>query len=117
MFWPRCRWTMSSADAPQPPLQASILLVDDNAANLLAMEGVLEPLGHRLVKARSGNEALKCLLQEEFALILMDVRMPDMDGFQTVALIKQRPRMVDIPVIFVSALARETEDIARGYQY
>ena len=97
--------------------RASILLVDDHPANLLALEAVLEPLGHRLVKARSGEEALRCLLKEEFALILMDVRMPDMDGFQTVAMIKQRPKMMDIPVIFVSAIARETEDISRGYSY
>jgi len=97
--------------------RASILLVDDHPANLLALEAVLEPLGHRLVKAQSGEEALRCLLKEEFALILMDVRMPDMDGFQTVALIKERPKMMDIPVIFVSAIAREAEDISRGYKY
>ena len=108
---------MGPLDDSDAPSRASILLVDDHAANLVALEAVLEPLGHRLVKARSGDEALRRLLQEEFALILMDVRMPDMDGFQTVAMIKQRPRMVDIPVIFVSALAREAEDIARGYQY
>jgi len=97
--------------------RASILLVDDNPKNLLALEATLEPLGHRLVSVRSGDEALRCLLREEFALILMDVRMPDMDGFQTVALIKQRPSMVDIPIIFVSALAREAEDISQGYRY
>jgi signal transduction histidine kinase len=99
------------------PANASILLVDDIPANLLALEAVLEPLGHRLVKARSGDEALRHLMQEEFALILMDVQMPDMDGFQTVALIKQRPKNVRIPVIFVTAIAKETEQISRGYQY
>jgi signal transduction histidine kinase len=108
---------MGDADGELPPSKASILLVDDNPANLLALEGVLEPLGHRLVKARSGEEALKWLLKEEFALILMDVRMPGLDGFQTVALIKQRPRMADIPVIFISALAREASDISTGYRY
>jgi signal transduction histidine kinase len=73
-------------------------LVDDHPANLLALEAVLEPLGHELVLAQSGEEALRCLLRQEFALILMDVRMPDMDGFQTVALIKQRPKMMDIDI-------------------
>ena len=102
---------------PEQPEQASILLVDDNPKNLLALEATLEPLGHRLVSARSGDEALRCLLKEEFALILMDVRMPDMDGFQTVALIKQRQSTVDVPVIFVSALAREAVDISQGYRY
>jgi signal transduction histidine kinase len=97
--------------------RASILLVDDHPANLLALEAVLEPLGHELVRAQSGEEALRCLLRQEFALILMDVRMPDMDGFQTVALIKQRPKMMDVPVIFVSAIAREAHDIGLGYQY
>jgi signal transduction histidine kinase len=99
------------------PLTASILLVDDRPANLLALEGVLAPLGHNLVLARSGEEALQQLLKQDFALILMDVQMPDLDGFQTVALIKKRERQKDIPVIFVTAIAKETEAIVRGYQY
>ena len=97
--------------------RASILLVDDVAANLLALEAVLEPLGHRLVKARSGEEALRHLMQEEFALVLMDVQMPEMDGFQTVALIKQRPKTVRIPIIFITAIAKEAKHISTGYQY
>jgi signal transduction histidine kinase len=97
--------------------RASILLVDDHPANLLTLEAVLEPLGYDLVRAQSGEEALRCLLRQDFALILMDVRMPDMDGFQTVALIKERPKMMDVPIIFVSASAREAQDISRGYQY
>jgi signal transduction histidine kinase len=97
--------------------RASILLVDDHPANLLTLEAVLEPLGYELVRAQSGEEALRCLLRQDFALILMDVRMPDMDGFQTVALIKERPKMMDVPIIFVSASAREAQDISRGYQY
>jgi signal transduction histidine kinase len=97
--------------------QASILLVDDIDANLVALTAVLEPLGYRLVTARSGDEALRRLLQEEFALILMDVQMPDMDGFQTVAFIKKRPKSENIPVIFVTAIAREAQDISKGYQY
>ncbi len=96
---------------------ASILLVDDIPANRLALKAVLEPLGHRLVTARSGEEALRLLLREQFALILMDVQMPEMDGFQTVALIKQRPKTLRIPIIFVTAIAKEVEHISKGYQY
>src|SRR5579859_6774805 len=98
-------------------LTASILLVDDRPANLLALQAVLEPLGHELVFARSGEEALRQLLRQDFALILMDVQMPDLDGFQTVALIKKRERQKDIPVIFIAAIAKEAQEIARGYSY
>jgi len=101
----------------EEPLTAAILLVDDRPANLLALEAVLEPLGHKLVLARSGEEALRQLLQQDFALILMDVQMPGLDGFQTVALIKKRERSRDIPVIFVTAIAREAQEIAKGYAY
>ena len=97
--------------------RASILLVDDIPANLLALEAVLEPLGYRLVKARSGDEALRHMMYEEFALVLMDVQMPEMDGFQTVALIKQRPKTVRIPIIFITAIAKEAKQISTGYEY
>lgn len=100
-------------DIPSP----SMLLVDDRAANLLALEGVLEPLGYRMVRASSGEEALKRILAEDFALILMDVRMPGLDGFHTVALIKQREKNIHVPVIFVSAVAKEAEEISKGYAY
>ncbi len=96
---------------------ASILLVDDRPANLLALEAVLEPLGPRLVKARSGDEALKRLMQDDFALILMDVSMPGLDGFQTVALIKQRPATASVPVMFMSAVARELHFVEQGFLY
>ena len=97
--------------------QASILIVDDRAANRSALEAVLEPLGHRLVQARSGDEALKHLLSEDFALILMDVSMPGLDGFQTVALIKQRPATASVPIMFMSAIARELHFIEQGFLY
>ena len=99
------------------PAQASILIVDDVPANLLAMKAVLEPLGHRLVTAGSGDEALRRLMNEEFALILMDVMMPAMDGYQTVALIKRRPKTEHVPIIFVSAIAKEVQHISKGYHY
>ncbi|SEL29393.1 PAS/PAC sensor hybrid histidine kinase [Stigmatella aurantiaca] len=100
-----------------PRSRASILMVDDHPSNLLALEAILEPLGQELVKATSGEEALKFLLQREFAVILMDVQMPGMDGFQTAALIKQRERTRTIPIIFLTALSRDAAHIFKGYEH
>jgi PAS domain S-box-containing protein len=94
---------------------ASILLVDDQEENLLALEAVLEPLGQRLVRATSGEEALAKLLREEFALILLDVQMPNMDGFQTATFIKGRAKTQHIPIIFLTALSKELHHMFRGY--
>jgi PAS domain S-box-containing protein len=102
-----------SADEVPP---AKLLLVDDRPENLLALSAVLEPLGQELVMARSGPEALKHLLTQEFAVILMDVQMPGMDGFETAELIKQRERTRHIPIIFVTALNRDERFIFQGYQ-
>ncbi|MFL5839210.1 MAG: SpoIIE family protein phosphatase [Thermoleophilaceae bacterium] len=95
--------------------QATILLVDDQEENLIALEAVLEPLGQRLVLARSGEEALGNLLKDEVALILLDVQMPDMDGFQTATVIKQREKTRHIPIIFLTALSKELHHMFRGY--
>jgi signal transduction histidine kinase len=100
-------------DVPPP----SILMVDDRDANLVALEAVLGPLGYRTVRATSGEEALACTSREDFAVILMDVQMPGMDGFQTVAMIKERKRGVHVPIIFVSALSNEAHHISKGYEY
>jgi len=94
---------------------ASILLVDDQVENLLALEAVLEPLGQRLVRAQSGEEALARLLREDFALILLDVQMPNLDGFQTASFIKRREKTRDIPIIFLTALSKELHHVFRGY--
>jgi PAS domain S-box-containing protein len=94
---------------------ATILIVDDREPNLLALEAVLEPLGEKLVKARSGREALRFLLHEDCALILLDVQMPDLDGFETAALIRERERTRYTPIIFVTAVRREEEEILKGY--
>jgi CheY-like chemotaxis protein len=93
----------------------SVLLVDDRRDNLLALEAILAPLGHRLVIAESGEEALKRLLVEDFALILLDVMMPGMDGFETAARIKQRERSRDIPIIFLTALTDDIGNAMRGF--
>src|ERR687889_715729 len=94
---------------------SAVLLVDDREENLLALEAVLEPLGCRLVAARSGEEALKALLQEEFAVILLDVQMPGLDGFQTAELIRGRERTRTVPIIFVTAISKEPHHVFRGY--
>src|SRR5690349_13030793 len=94
---------------------ATILIVDDREANLLALEAVLEPLNQRLVKVSSGYQALRFLLQEDCALILLDVQMPELDGFETAALIRERERTRYTPIIFVTAIRREEEHILKGY--
>jgi PAS domain S-box-containing protein len=95
--------------------QASILLVDDREENLLALEAVLEPLGHRLVSVTSGALALREILLSDFACILLDVQMPELDGFELAALIKERKRSQHIPIIFVTALSKDDRNVYRGY--
>jgi len=92
-----------------------VLLVDDRPENLVALEGILKPLGVRMVKARSGEEALLHLLRETFAVILLDVQMPRLDGLQTAELIKHREQTRHIPIIFITALSRETAYVFKGY--
>jgi PAS domain S-box-containing protein len=94
---------------------ASILMVDDRPANLLALEAILDPLEQRLVKVDSGEAALKKILEEDFAVILMDVRMPGMDGLRTIELIKQREQSARIPIILLTAVSIDSSDIAGGY--
>jgi CheY-like chemotaxis protein len=97
------------------PAPARILLVDDREENLLALEAILGGLGHELVRATSGPQALKHLLVDDFSLILLDVQMPEMDGYETAAHIKSRARTQDIPIIFLTAIDREAHQAYRGY--
>jgi PAS domain S-box-containing protein len=92
-----------------------VLLVDDKPENLLALRAVLEPLDLNLVDAHSGDEALKRLLEHDFAVILLDVQMPGMDGFETAEFIKKRERTKHIPIIFVTAISKESHHVFRGY--
>jgi signal transduction histidine kinase/response regulator RpfG family c-di-GMP phosphodiesterase len=94
---------------------APILIVDDREAGLLALRASLEPLGQPILTARSGDEALGHLLREQVAVILLDVYMPGIDGFETATLIKQRPKTRDIPIIFLTADSTGNRHIARGY--
>jgi signal transduction histidine kinase len=92
-----------------------ILLVDDRHENLLALEAILQETGHALVRAGSGAEALKAVLRDDFALILMDVAMPDLDGYATVELIRGRERSKHTPVIFLTANLKSDTHVFRGY--
>ncbi|GAA3472562.1 response regulator [Nonomuraea roseola] len=95
--------------------RAKILLVDDREENLIALEAILSSLDLTPVRARSGEEALKALLGTEFALILLDVRMPGMDGFETAAHIKRRERTRNIPIIFLTVVDSAPDYAFRGY--
>ncbi len=95
--------------------RARILLVDDRPENLLALEAILSSLDQTLVRAGSGEEALRALLKDDYALILLDAQMPGMDGFETAARIKRRARTKDVPIIFLTAADNEQRNSYRGY--
>jgi serine phosphatase RsbU (regulator of sigma subunit)/CheY-like chemotaxis protein/anti-sigma regulatory factor (Ser/Thr protein kinase) len=105
--------------SPIPPSvtdrPVGILLVDDHRENLAALHAVLEPLGERLISAESGDQALRALLREDIAVILLDVRMAGLDGLQTARIIRSRPRTRHIPIIFLTAQASDVEEIALAY--
>ena len=92
-----------------------ILIVDDEPANLLAIEAALDPLGQQLVRATSGVEALKHALRDDFCVVLLDVQMPGMDGFETAELLRKRPKTRDIPIIFLTAISKDKKFVERGY--
>jgi len=104
---------MTAMPSPRLP---RVLLVDDRPDNLLALRAVLEPLAVELVEAGSGEEALRHLLAGEFALIILDVQMPVLDGFETARLIRGRERTRYVPIIFLTALSGQPEHYRQGYQ-
>lgn len=93
----------------------NILLVDDHPENLLVLEATLSDLGQNLIRATSGREALRALLQEEYAVILLDVQLPEMDGFETAALIRSRVNTQHTPIIFLTAIDKSDTKVAKGY--
>ncbi|WP_405879692.1 response regulator [Streptomyces sp. NBC_01136] len=95
--------------------RASILLVDDMEDNLIALEAVLGSLNEPLVRARSGEEAMKALLRQRFAVVLLDIRMPGMDGFETAANIKRLDQTKDVPIIFLTGSDADAGYAFRGY--
>lgn len=106
---------MESLSEQRGEAAARILIVDDDERNLLALSEVLEPVAS-VACAASGRDALRRLLREDFAVILLDVFMPDLDGYETAALIRQRAQSARIPIIFLSAVNKETEHLMRGYE-
>jgi signal transduction histidine kinase/DNA-binding response OmpR family regulator len=101
-------------EPPTPADRPTVLIVDDNADKLVALESVLLTLDVNLMTAQSGREALRRLLERDFAVVLLDVRMPGMDGFETAALIRERQRSANTPIIFITAFTEETH-VAKGY--
>jgi len=95
--------------------RVNLLLVDDRPENLLALEAILEPLGQVLIRANSGAEALKQVLADDFAAILLDVQMPGMNGFEVAEIIKSRERSRTIPILFLSAISKEDAYVFKGY--
>src|SRR5437588_691560 len=95
--------------------KVNILLVDDRADKRLALTTVLAGVGQNIIEASSGKEALRCLLNEDFAVILLDVNMPGLDGFETAHLIRQRRRSAQTPIIFVTGISDNQNHVSRGY--
>ncbi|WP_228728297.1 PAS domain S-box protein [Brevibacillus composti] len=93
-----------------------ILLVDDRKENLLSLEAVLDSPEYHLVSVQSGEEALRCMLHQDFACVLLDVQMPGMNGFETAKLIKQREKSRHIPILFITAISKATEHVVEGYE-
>src|SRR5215831_5512033 len=100
----------------KPVDQVNILLVDDQPSRLLTYEVILRELGESLIKASSGKEALQHLLRNEIAVILMDVSMPELDGFQLASMIREHPRFQKTAIIFISAIHLSEVDRLRGYE-
>jgi len=101
--------------AVKPEVKVNILMVDDHVENLIALEAILSGLDQNLVRASSGREALRALLEVDFAVILLDVQMPGLDGFETAALIRQRDKLKHTPIIFVTALNTGDNNVYKGY--
>lgn len=97
-------------------IEQKVLLVDDYAPNLVSLEAVLDHDSWTLVKAHSGIEALKLLLEHEVSLVLLDVQMPEMDGFEVAAMMRKNPRTQNVPIIFLTAISKEDKYIYKGYQ-
>jgi len=112
----KTRRAPASSKEPSSRPPTNILIVDDDPSKPVALRSVLDPLGENIVEARSGADALRHLLKGDFAVILLDVRMPIMDGFETAELIRQRPASELTPIIFVTALDQAQTDMGRGYE-
>jgi signal transduction histidine kinase len=109
-------WDKNEKETMSPHEKVNILMVDDQPAKLLSYEVILGELGENLIKANSGTEALDCLLKNDIAVVLMDVSMPDMDGFELAGMIRQHPRFQQTAIIFISGVHLTDLDRVQGYQ-
>lgn len=112
---PRNDSRFENSDTEALAQKVNLLIVDDDPAKLLAHESILEGLGQNVIKARSGREALELLLKVEFAAVLLDVKLPDLDGFEVASLIRQRPSLERIPIIFITGYSTTDIDRLKGY--
>lgn len=106
---------MSDASQEEDIIQ-TILMVDDTPENLYSLEAVLEAPGRKLVKANSGPEALKVLLKHDVSLVLLDVQMPGMDGFEVAEIMRSNPKTKNVPIVFVTAINKDQKYVFKGYQ-
>src|SRR5262245_28290036 len=109
------RTAAGTEDPRMPSGRPKLLLVDDKPANLLALEAVLGETEYELIRASSGAQALALVQQHEFALVLLDIQMPDMDGFETARRMKAMPQGAEVPIIFITAIYNEDPYVRKGY--
>ena len=109
--------SMDLARVSPAPDKVNILVVDDEPKNLMVLETVLDDPGYRLIRAQSGQEALLALMADEFAVLVLDVRMPDMTGFELARLVKERKKTARIPIIFLTAYFNEDQHVLEGYDH
>src|SRR6266403_1910375 len=109
-------WLTQGGAMDSTQSQASILAVDDDTRNLMALQGLLSDMSLKLVTAKSGEEALRCVLKQDFAVILMDARMPGVDGFEAARLIREHERSRHTPIIFLTSAYEDPPSVTRGYE-
>ena len=104
------------SDETQDEIVQTVLMVDDTPENLYSLEAILEAPNRTLVKASSGPEALKVLLKSDVSLVLLDVQMPGMDGFEVAEIMRSNPKTKNVPIVFVTAISKDQKYVFRGYQ-
>lgn len=105
-----------SNDTQEEDIVQTILMVDDTPENLYSLEAILEAPGRNLVKASSGPDALKVLLKSDVSLVLLDVQMPGMDGFEVAEIMRSNPKTKNVPIVFVTAISKDQKYVFKGYQ-
>jgi len=107
---------MTDETASSEAIIQNILMVDDTPENLYSLEAILEAPGRNLIKANSGPEALKALLKNDISLVLLDVQMPGMDGFEVAEIMRSNPKTKNVPIVFVTAINKDQKYVFKGYQ-